>query len=426
MNRVKNSSCWLDTAPAAPVLTPGPLPARCDVAVIGGGFTGLMVALELARDGEAVRVFDRVVAAGGASSRNAGQNLAGPKLSPSSLIKKYGPERAVELYRATLDAIAFTESFVAREHIDCHFHRHGALWCAWSARHFDGLAAARDLLASTFGHETQLVSRADLSSEIGSDYYHGGLVDPLSAGVHPGKLVMGLMTRAVEAGVGLHEHTPVESVRRTLRGFTLTTTAGMIEAARVVVATNGYTPEHLSWFRRRVIPIGSYMVVTEPLSESLARSILPRGRMAFDTKKFLYYFRLTPDNRLLFGGRSSFARIDDNEAGQILSASMREVFPQLADCAVEYSWSGNVGFTFDQLPHIGEHEGMHFAMGYCNHGVANSLYFGHHLANLMRGKPATIPFAELPFRTRFYYRRRPWFLGLAGRYFRIVDRMERR
>jgi glycine/D-amino acid oxidase-like deaminating enzyme len=396
------------------------------VAVIGGGFTGLMVALELARDGKAVRVFDQGVAAGGASSRNAGQMLAGLKLSPHALIQKYGAARAVELYRATLDAIAFTESFVAREHIDCDFHRYGALWCAYSARHLDGLAAARALLASAFAHETQLVSRADLSSEIGSDYYHGGLVDPLSAGLHPGKLVMGLMTRAVEAGVSLHEHTAVESARRTPRGFQLTTPAGTIEAAHVAVATNGYTPEHLSWFRRRVIPIGSYIVVTEPLSESRARSILPRGRMAFDTKKFLFYFRLTSDHRLLFGGRSSFARIDDSEASRILAASMREVFPQLADCAVDYSWSGNVGFTFDQLPHIGEHEGMHFAMGYCGHGVANSLYFGHHLANLLRGQQGTIPFAELPFRTRFYYRRRPWFLGLAGRYFRIVDRLERR
>jgi glycine/D-amino acid oxidase-like deaminating enzyme len=426
VHRVKNTSYWLDTEPAPPVLTPGPLPDRCDVAVIGGGLTGLMVALELARDRQAVRVFDKGRVAGGASSRNAGQTLAGLKPSPHSLIKTYGPARAVELYRATLDAIAFTESFVGREHIECHFHRHGALWCAYSARHHDGLVAARDLLASTFRHETHVVSRADLGAEIGSDYYHGGLVDPLSAGLHPGKLVMGLLARAMEAGVGLHENTPVESVQRTPRGFRLTTPAGTIEAAQVAVATNGYTPEHLSWFRRRVIPIGSYIVVTAPLGEACARSILPRGRMAFDTKKFLFYFRLTPDRRLLFGGRTSFARIDDGEACRILAASMREVFPQLADCAVDYSWSGNVGFTFDQLPHIGEHEGMHFAMGYCGHGVANSLYFGHHLANLMRGQQGTLPFAELPFPARFFYRRHPWFLPLAGGYFKVVDGMERR
>ena len=423
---MKNTTYWLDTAPGAPALTPGPLPGRCDVAVIGGGFTGLMVALELAREGQAVRVFDQGRMASGASSRNAGQMLAGLKLSPHSLIEKYGPARAVELYRATLDAIAFTESFVAREHIDCHFHRHGALWCAYSAHHHAGLAAARDLLASTFRHDTQLVSRADLGAELGSDYYHGGLVDPLSAGLHPGKLVMGLLTRAMEAGVGLHENTPVESVQRTTRGFSVSTPAGTIEAAQVAVATNGYTPEHLSWFRRRVIPIGSYILVTEPLGETRARSILPRGRMAFDTKKFLFYFRLTPDDRLLFGGRTSFARIADSEACQILAAAMREVFPQLADCVVDFSWSGYVGFTFDQLPHIGEHEGMHFAMGYCGHGVANSLYFGHHLANLMRGQKVALPFAELPFPARFFYRRHPWFLPLAGGYFKMVDRMGRR
>ncbi|MGH8527711.1 MAG: NAD(P)/FAD-dependent oxidoreductase, partial [Gammaproteobacteria bacterium] len=312
-----------------------------------------------------------------------------------------------------------------RERIDCLFHRHGALWCAYSERHLDELAATRELLASSFGHETQFVSRAELGSEIGSDYYRGGLVDPLSAGLHPGRLAMGLLERVLEAGVSLHEHTPVESIRRTLRGTKVTTRAGIIEADHVVVATNGYTPEHLSWFRRRVIPIGSYIIVTEPLGEARAGSILPRARMAFDTKKFLFYFRLTPDNRLLFGGRSSFTRIEDREACQILSESLREVFPQLAHCAVEYCWSGNVGFTFDQLPHIGEHEGVHFAMGYCGHGVANSLYFGHHLANRIQGRARPLPFAELSFRTRFYYRGRPWFLPMAGWYFRLVDRMGR-
>jgi glycine/D-amino acid oxidase-like deaminating enzyme len=423
---LKHASYWLDTAPAPPASTPGPLPDHCDVAVIGGGFTGLMVALELARDGRAVRVFDQGRMACGASSRNAGQMLAGLKRSPQWLIKKYGPERAVAMYRATLEAIDFTESFVAREGIDCHFHRHGALWCAYSARHYEGLGASRDLLASTFRHETHLVSRADLASEIGSDYYRGGLIDPLSAGLHPGKLVMGLLARAKEAGAGLHECTPVESAQRTPRGYRLTTPAGTIEAAQVVVATNGYTPDNLSWFRRRVIPIGSYILVTEPLGEAGARSILPRGRMAFDTKKFLYYFRLTPDNRFLFGGRTSFARIDDVEACRILAEAMREVFPQLADRAVEYFWSGNVGFTFDQLPHLGEHEGMHFAMGYCGHGVANSLYFGRNLADQMRGKKNGLPFAELPFRSRFYYRRRPWFLPLAGVFYKMVDRLEKR
>jgi glycine/D-amino acid oxidase-like deaminating enzyme len=423
---VLNTSYWLETAPPPPPLAPGPLPDRCDVAVIGGGYTGLMVALELARDGRSVRVFDQGRMASGASSRNGGQTLAGLKRSPQWLIKKYGAARAVELYRATLDAIAFTESFVGREAIDCHFHRHGALWCAYSERHYDDLAASRDLLASTFGHETHLVPRSDLASEIGTDYYRGGLVDPMSAGLHPGKLVMGLLARAKEAGAGLHENTPVLATERAPGGYRLTTSAGVIEAAQVVVATNGYTPDHLAWFRRRIIPIGSYVLVTEPLGDAGAKSILPRGRMAFDTKKFLYYFRLTPDHRLLFGGRTSFSRIEDGEACTLLTGAMHDVFPRLADRAVDYFWSGHVGFTFDQLPHIGEHDGMYFAMGYCGHGVANSLFFGHNLANHMRGRQNAFPFAQLPFRSRFYYRRRPWFLPLAGVFYKMLDRLERR
>lgn len=423
---MKNLSYWLDTAPAPPPLPPEPLPDRCDAAIIGGGYTGMMIALELARAGRSVRVFEAQRMASGASSRNAGQMLAGLKLGPQALIDQYGAERAVRLYRATLDAIDFTESFVARERIECHFHRHGALWCAYSPRHHERLAAAHSLLAAAFGHETQLLSRAELGAELGSDSYHGGLVDPLSGGLHPGQLAMGLLARVQEAGAGLHENLPVQSVERTPRGFRLTTPAGAIEADQVAVATNGYTPEQLPWFRRRVIPIGSYILVTEPLGAALARSVLPRGRMAFDTKQFLFYFRLTPDNRLLFGGRTSFARIEDAEACRILAAAMREVFPQLADCAIDYSWSGQVGFTFDRLPHLGEHEGVHFAMGYCGHGVANSLFFGHHLAQRMQGRPGTLPFAELPFPARFFYRRQPWFLPLAGRYYRMLDRLERR
>ncbi len=422
---MKNRIYWTDNISEIPAISQEPLPDFCDVAVIGGGFTGLSTAFHLARKTASVCVFETDTIGSGASTRNAGMVLAGFKSPPQELIRNKGREQAVKLYRASLAAIDFVEALIQHEDIDCNFNRYGALWAAYSQSHFEDLVVTQQLLKETFNHETYLVNRQDLSTELGAKPYHGGLVDPLSAGLNPGKLTHGLLSRTQKSGVKIYEHTPITDLICRNGHFQLETSLGRIGASDVVVATNGYTPPFLKFLRRRVIPIGSYIIVSEPLGPALANELIPGERMVFDTKNLLYYFRLIEDNRLLFGGRTSFRRIDDRTAAEKLQQSMQEVFPQLKPFRVEYFWSGNVCYTFDHLPHLGQDNDTYYALGYCGHGVAMSIYAGHALACMIAGESIDVPIVTHEFESRFYYRKNPWFLPLAGAIYKLMDRFAR-
>jgi glycine/D-amino acid oxidase-like deaminating enzyme len=425
MADMKNRIYWLEHLPAAPVIPVEPFSNRCDVAIVGGGFTGLSTALHLARRGLAVSIFENNTAGSGASTRNAGMTLAGLKLSPQALIGRYGKAQAIRLYRASLAAIEFTERLIHQEGIQCEFLRCGAIWAAYAQRHRRELNAVRQLLNDTFNHETWTVDGRAMQTELDSPYYCGGLVDPLSAGVQPAKLIHGLLKSALTAGVRICEHTPVTAVTACSGHYQLKTPRGMVRAEKVIVATNGYTPSFFKFLRRRVIPIGSYIIVTEPLPPDIAPQLIPQGRMVFDTKHLLYYFRMVEGNRLLFGGRVSFGQMDDRSAAEKLQQEMHQVFPQLKPFQTEFYWSGNVCFTFDQMPHLGQDNGIYYALGYCGHGVAMSIYAGYTLAEMIAGEAVDNPFTELAFKSRFYYRQKPWFLPLAGAYYRMIDRLER-
>ncbi len=419
---MKELSYWHDTFPFE-VAAAQTLPLQCDVAIIGGGLTGLSTALYLARSGAAVVLLEQEKIGWGASTRNAGMALTGLKLSPEQLVKRYGRERARKFYRASLDALKFVQNLSEQEKIACDFHRCGDLCVAYRPSHYDGLIASQKFLREEFEHHSELIPVSELAHELGTKIYHGGLVDPLSAGLNPAKLVAGLVRCAQEADVHLLETTPVEDCRRESNDFVLQTPRGVLHAKQVVVATNGYTPAALRNLRRRIIPVGSYIIVTEPLGRALAEELLPTNRMVYDTKNFLFYFRRTPDERLLFGGRTSFTPMSDREAAKILRADMLSVFPQLHATQIDYAWHGNVGFTFDQMPHLGAQNGLHYAMGYAGHGVVMSVYFGYWLAQKLIGaKTSDFPFFELQMPARFFYRKRPWFLPLAGAYYRVLDR----
>lgn len=419
---MKELSFWRDHFPGA-AQTTSTLPPRCDVAVIGAGLTGLSTALHLACGGASVVVLEQEKIGHGASTRNAGMALTGLKLSPEQLVKRYGRERARQFYLASLEALTFVQNFIAQEQIACDFHRCGDLCVAYRPAHFQSLIASQKFLQAEFEHRTELVPKVELPRELGTNVYHGGLIDPLSAGLHPAKLVAGLARCAHAAGVQLLEGTAVQTCQRETSGFIIQTPRGALFTKEVVVATNGYTPAALRHLRRRIIPVGSYIIATEPLGAARAQALLPTNRMVYDTKNFLFYFRRTPDDRLLFGGRTSFTPMSDREAAKILRADMLSVFPELAATNIEYAWHGNVGFTFDQMPHLGAQNGWHYAMGYGGHGVVMSVYFGYWLAQKLLGADTSgFPFFALPMPARFFYRTRPWFLPLAGAYYRVLDR----
>jgi glycine/D-amino acid oxidase-like deaminating enzyme len=410
---------------AVPPGEPGPLPEHADVVVIGGGITGLAAARELARRGESVVLLESRTIGWGASSRNGGMVLSGLKLGVAKLIKTYGRDQAQRMFAASLDAIALVERIVHEEQIDCDFSRSGHLVVASKPDHYRDLIDEAALLEREFGHTTHLVPVERLREEIGSAVFHGGIVDAASAGVQPAKYVHGLATAARRTGACLFDRTPAMGIERKPGGFVIQTVRGSIQTKQVLTATGGYTGPTTPALRRRIIPIGSYIIATEPLPEALANELSPRGRMIYDTRNFLYYFRITPDRRMLFGGRAGFFPETPSTvraSADILRRGMIEVYPQLRDTKVEYAWGGNVDFTFDLMPHAGEQGGLRYALGYAGHGVALATYLGTQLGASLAGAAIENPFGQpLPSAPLGLYNGRPWFLPFAGIWYKFLD-----
>jgi glycine/D-amino acid oxidase-like deaminating enzyme len=427
--RYNEQPVWLEGV-RFPAGDPGPLPERADVVIIGGGLTGLAAARALARRGADVALLEAQTLGWGASSRNGGMVLTGLKLGAAALRATYGLERARAMFAASLEAIACVEQLVREERIDCDFARHGHLLLAAKRGHARALAAEAALLAREFGHPTRFLPAAELPGEIGSARFFAGLVDEASAGLNPARYTAGLAQAASRAGARLFSDTPASRIQRE-RGvaahpFVVTTARGALRAGAVLVATGGYTGAATPALRRRIVPLGSYIVATEPLPADLARALIPRGRMVFDSLHLLHYFRLTPDNRLLFGGRAAFlpeTGATVRESAAILQRAMAAIFPQVRDTRIEYAWGGTLDVPFDLMPHVGQRDDVYFALGYAGHGVALATWLGTRLAERISRAGGETPFDGLPFpgAPLGLYNGWPWFLPLAGLYYRALD-----
>jgi glycine/D-amino acid oxidase-like deaminating enzyme len=400
-----------------------PLPPRTDVAIVGGGYTGLAAARALAHRGVDATVLERHTLGWGASSRNGGFVLPGFKPEMEELADRLGAERAGRMFQLSLEAMSYLANLIAEEGISCDFSRCGAVTLAAKPGHLRGLEQSGRFMREQLGYETELLQREDLGQEIGSTRYHGGLLDPGGCSLQPAKYVGGLALAAQRAGARLLENAEVTRVRRVHGGFEVTTAQGMVRAREVLAATNGYTPAALGRLRRRVIPIGSNQIATEPLDEDLARLLVPRGRVFSDTKNLLYYFRLSPDRRMVFGGRASFTPVGTRRIAAILAAGMGEVFPELAGATVEYAWTGKVAYPVDHLPHAGRLDGVHYAMGYCGHGVALATYLGSRMGEVLAGVGEVPDLGTSRFRAIPFFNGIPWFLPLVGGYYRVRDRL---
>ncbi len=409
---------WTDDAPPTerPVAA---LPADADVVVVGGGYCGLSAATEVAEQGRAAVVLDAEAFGWGASSRNGGMVIPELKVGPAGLEQRYGA-LGRELFAAVNDAFDLVESLVGDGGIACDYERTGQLYLAHHPRVVDHLRHEADEMSAA-GSPARFVARDDLPAEIGSDQYHAGLVLERTGGLQPARFHAGLVARADAAGVALHDRTRATAILPDGAGFRVETSRGTVRAEHVILATNAYADGLSPRLRRRTMPVGSYIIATEPLSPEQQAAVNPNRRMFVDTKNFLFYWRLTADGRMVFGGRRSLSPVTVPEARDFLHGSMVRVHPQLAGVPVTHAWGGYVAITFDRMPQAGVLDGVHYATGCNGSGVALNTWLGRATARwALGGEPP--PFAALKQPSIPLWRLRGAYLPVVGQWYRIRDR----
>ena len=417
---------WLADAPVAPRLSvppPAELPAEVDVAIVGGGYTGLSAARETALAGLRTLVLDAVSIGTGCSSRNGGQVAYSIKPSYAQLARRHGAERAFAICAEGLNAIAHLRRLATEEGLDCGWRATGGFVGAHTARHFKALVAEAENQPRGLEQRITIVPRSEQRREIASDYYYGGCVYHDDASIDPRRLLLALLARALATGATVVDGCEVTSILPRSGGFDVQTARGVVRAAKILLATNGYTGSLSPWHRRRVIPIGSYQIATVPLGRERVRELIPEGRHISDSRRVVVYYRPSPDGqRIVFGGRASLDERDPLVCVPRLRTMLRAVFPQLKDVPVSHAWAGWVGYTFDKLPHVGQNSGVYYSMGYCGQGVVLAPYLGMRIGQQIAGRPeGRTAFDGLPFPSRPYYSGVPWFLAPSVFAYRVLD-----
>jgi gamma-glutamylputrescine oxidase len=396
---LKTTPYWWEAA--GPQSTPeAPLPERVDVAIVGSGYCGLSAAIELSAAGRSVVVLDAGELGIGASTRSGGMVTGGQKFVVSGALKSHGParqQRILEDAKASLDHI---EELIQRHSLEADYVRCGRLILAWTPGHYARLQGWAKLLETYAPGTIELVPRAQLRNEIGGERFYGGLLVKNYGGLHPAKYHRALRNLAHSSGANLVSSTPVIRIERRDGDHLVVTKRGRIAARSVFVATNGYTADAVPFLKSRVIGAASYIIATEPLPSDLARKLSPRGRMFSDTRASLCYFRLSPDGtRVIFGGRATARELDEKRAAAGLCGKMCEIWPELAGVGISHCWRGNFGMTYDHIPHMGTHDGVHYAVGCNGSGVTMMTYLGHQTALKILGRqnrPCAFDVDEFP------------------------------
>ena len=424
---MKYSSYWHDTAPRFEGAAAGPIEGHYDVVVVGGGFTGLGAARQLAIAGAKVLVLEAETVGFGASGRNGGHLNNGLAHSYIAAKAELGKERAIALYHALDASIDTLATIIAEEGIDCNFRRAGKLKLASKPQHFEGLARNFEAVHAEVDPDTALLSATDLKDEIGSPF-HGAMLSKKSAMMHMGRYVVGLAEAARRRGAVIVEGAAVTERSQAGGRHVLKTSKGTVTADQVMIATGAYTTANFSYFRRRIMAVGSFIVATRPLTDGEVASAMPGNRTCVNTMNISNYWRLSPDNRLIFGGRARFSATSDQRSdarsGAILRESLARIFPQLAGVEIDYCWGGLVDITKDRYPRAGYHDGIWYAMGYSGHGAQLSTHLGMTIADAILGRPDRNPLKGLDWPAVPGHFGKPWFLPLVGLYYKTLDRFQ--
>lgn len=417
---------WEDGAPL-PTLATTP-PERTDVLVLGGGYTGLSAAITLADEGARVTVIDAALPGHGASTRNGGMFGAHPRLPYETMKSRFGAAAAAACYDESIAAFEFTRQLIQREAIDCNLQLTGRIQMAWSRADFDAQKRLVDSVRLQSAINMELIDRDELSNEIETSRYHGAIRFPGHAALHPRKFHDGLLAAAIRRDVVVVRNCPVTEIRHEVGGFVASSGSGTIRADRIIVATNGYTQGLSNWLRRRVFPLPSFIIATEPIAAEVLSRLAPGGRMMVETRAQHSYFRISPDgSRIIFGGRAAMRPTTPERAAARLFRTMTDIWPELGDTKLTHSWSGFTGYSFTHMPAVGSHDGFHFAAGYSGSGVAMAPYLGMKVAYQALNDPrGETVFSRMPLTTRWFHPGgRPLFLSAADMWFRYaVDRKQ--
>ncbi|MBM4201513.1 MAG: FAD-binding oxidoreductase, partial [Gammaproteobacteria bacterium] len=365
----------------------------------------------------------------GASARNGGQALSCLHDPLAHLVEKHGRDRARAMFLAAVRAAETVEQVIKDESIECDYWRSGSVEAASRPAHFETFEREQAMLYDVAGYKVQLVPKGEVASELGTQAYHGLMINPRGGSVQPAKFVHGLASAAERAGAEIHEATRVLAIERLGlpardgSRFLVRTDRGDVHAKDVVLAANAWVGTFIPEFRGRVFPVESFILATEPLPAELAARLIPNNRVVYDTRRVLAYYRLSPDNRMVWGGEVTFSGVRPEANIHSLRRGMLRIFPELSDFKIEYYWGGTLGLTLTESAHAGMIDGMWYSMCYVGHGVTLAVYLGRQVANGILGRSVDNPFADLPIPRIPLLRDRTWYANVVKAWYGFLDRI---